>query len=343
MEPNQIVDVTDKLKFGKRPYLKFNTSLLSIINDFVPRRFAQTETFASAGGAERHKMLITLSWIFVITVNAFSISKQDPVPRNFLVEVLEKKLTSSASEDYSPISDPSVTVSHCPENLFASCMLLPPFVTWNLTSSKNQTREGNGTVYQINGIFPDILKLGLNICCAAHEENETVVSYQHHPVHEKSGLHKAIMKDEVHLIFPVQSDDDKEYKKYFPYLKLFESPGIVLIGRQDSISRGIQNWSAALRNCWPIVVLTLLLSIVAGICVWALVRDHVCLQVSNTLCYRLQTNTSQKHGFINCNVHRLCQVMQRSPVKSNTRKPTSFRLNLRLCSNLKSNFHKIIH
>ncbi|XP_068709551.1 uncharacterized protein [Montipora foliosa] len=213
-------------------------------------------------------MLITLSWVFVFTVNAFSISKEDPVSRNFLVEVLEKKLASSDSEDDSRSSDR--TVPHCPENLFASCMLLPPFVTWNLTSIKNQTREGNGTVYQIDGILPYILKLGLNICCAAHEENETVVSYQHHPVHDKLELHKAIMKDEVHIIFPVQSDDDKEYKNYFPYLKLFESPGIVLIRSQDSISRGIQNWSAALRSCWPIVVLTLLLSIVAGICVWAL-------------------------------------------------------------------------
>ncbi|XP_068707484.1 uncharacterized protein [Montipora foliosa] len=271
MEPYQIVDVTDKLKFRKRPNPKFNTSLLSIINDFVPRTFAQTDTFASAGGAERHKMLITLSWVFVFTVNAFSISKEDPVSRNFLVEVLKKKLTSPASEYDSPSSDPSVTFSHCPENLFASCMLLPPFVTWNLTSSKNQTREGNGTVYQIDGILPHILKFGLNICCAAHEESETVVSYKHDPVYDKSELHKAIMKDEVNLIFPVQSDDDKEYKKYFPYLKLFESPGIVLIiRRQDSISRGIQNWSAAVRNCWPIVVLSVLLSIVAGICVWAL-------------------------------------------------------------------------
>ena len=98
-------------------------------------------------------------------------------------------------------------------------------------------------------------------------------------MYDKFELHK-VMKDEVHLIFPVQSDDDREYKKYFPCLKLFEFPGIVLIRRQDSISRGIQNWSAAVCNYWPIVLLTLLLSIVAGICVWALVSDHVCSLMS---------------------------------------------------------------
>ena len=150
---------------------------------------------------------------------------------------------------------------------------MPPFVTRNPNSSDYHTSKSNTT---IDGILPYILKLALKLCCAVLEKNETVVSYQHHPVHDKSELHKAIMKDEIHLIFPVQSDDDK-YKKYLPYLKLFESPGIVFIRSQDSISRGIQDWSAALRNCWPIVVLTLLLSIVAGICVWALVSDHVCV------------------------------------------------------------------
>ena len=264
--------------------LYVNNLFLSVHNKTSNQTSSQrgsrkTDTFTSAAGPEGHKMLIRLSWVFVFTVTAFSISKEDPIFRNFLLEVLEKKMKSSAFEPEDDLHsfDPSVTFPHCPENLFASCMLLPPFVTWNLTSSKNQISEGHVTLYQIDGILPYILNLALNICCAAHEESETVVSYKHDPVYDKSELHKAIMKDEVHLIFPVQSDDDKEYKKYFPYLKLFESPGIVLIRRQDSISRGIQNWSAAVRNCWPIVVLTVLLSIVAGICVWALVSDHVCL------------------------------------------------------------------
>ena len=204
--------------------------------------------------------------------------------------------TNSSCPDFSPVMEPpspkcfnvSGTNSSCPDfsrdmepafpkSLNASCMLMPPFVTWNPNPSDRQTSKSNATVNQIDGILPYILNLALDMCCAAFKKNETVVSYQHHPVHNKSELHKAIMKEEVHLIFPVQSDDDKEYKKYLPYLKLFESPGIVLIRRQDSISRGIQDWSAALRSCWPIVVLTFLLSIVAGICVWALVSDPVCV------------------------------------------------------------------
>ena len=210
--------------------------------------------------------MLVSTWVVVLTFVVVSISKEGPRSAvDLLSEITGEKFKAP------PI------IPAFPKRLNASWMLMPPFVTRNPNSSDRQTSKSNTTVYQIDGILPYILKLALNICCAALEQNETVVSYQHHPVHDKSELHKAIMKDEVHLIFPVQSDDDKEYKEYLPYLKLFESPGIVLIRRQDSISRGIQNWSAAVRSCWPIVVLTLLLSIVAGICVWALVSDHICV------------------------------------------------------------------
>ena len=212
--------------------------------------------------------MLVSTWVLVLTFVVVSISKEGPQSTvDFLMKITEEKFKAR------PVP---VGQGETPKSLNASWMLMPPFVTRNPNSSDHHTSKSNTTVYQIDGILPYILNLALNMCCAALEQKETVVSYQHYPVHDKSELHKAIMKDEVHLIFPVQSDDDK-YKKYLPYLKLFESPGIVLIRRQDSISRGIEDWSAAVRSCWPIVVLTVLLSIVAGICVWALVSDHVCV------------------------------------------------------------------
>ena len=213
--------------------------------------------------------MLLSTWVVVLTFVVVSISKEDPQSTvDFLTKITEEKSKAQA------IGRKGVGTPF-PKSLNASWILMPPFVTRN--SSDHQASKSNTTVNQIDGILPYILKLALNICCAVHEKNKIVVSYQHHPVHDKSELHKAIMKDEVHLIFPVQSDDDKKYKKYLPYLKLFESPGIVLIRSRNSISRGIQNWSAAVRSCWPIVVLTVLMSIVAGICVWALVSDHVCV------------------------------------------------------------------
>ncbi|XP_068707490.1 uncharacterized protein [Montipora foliosa] len=241
----------------------------------------------------------TLDLLIKITEEKFKAAPPGPFPK-----CLNSSRTNSSCSDFSLVMEPpsskclnaSGTNSSCPDilrvmeppfpkSLNASCMLMPPFVTWNPNSSDRQTSKSNATVNQINGILPYILNLTLNMCCAAFKKNETVVSYQHHPVQDKSELHKAIMKDEVHLIYPVQSDDDKKYKKHLPYLKLFESPGIVLIRSRDSISRGIQNWSAAVRSCWPIVVLTVLLSIVAGICVWALETKKNSKEFGSPFCY----------------------------------------------------------
>ena len=225
--------------------------------------------------------MLLSTWVVVLTFVVVSISKEGPLSTVDLLNIITEEEFGPPPvivDNLPPVNNSkSLKKYPFPKSLKVSWILMPPFVTFNPNSSDHHTSKSDTTVNQIDGILPYVLNLTLNMCCAALEQTETVVSYQHHPVHDKSELHKAIMKDDVHLIFPVQSDDDKEYKKYLPYLKLFESPGIVLIRRQDSISRGIQDWSAAVRSCWPIVVLTVLLSIVAGICVWALVSDHVCV------------------------------------------------------------------
>ncbi|XP_068712180.1 uncharacterized protein [Montipora foliosa] len=221
--------------------------------------------------------MLLSTWVVVLTFVVVSISKEGPLSTvDFLTKITEEK--SNAPPNGSPRVE-----TPFPKSLNASWMLMPPFVTRN--SSDHHASKSNTTVNQIDGILPYILKLALNICCAVHEKNEIVVSYQHHPVHDKSELHKAIMEDKVHLIYPVQSDDDKKYKKHLPYLKRFDSPGIVLIRSRDSISRGIQNWSAAVRSCWPIAVLTLLLSILAGICVWALETKKNSKEFGSPFCY----------------------------------------------------------
>ncbi|XP_068712179.1 potassium voltage-gated channel subfamily B member 1-like [Montipora foliosa] len=221
--------------------------------------------------------MLLSTWVVVLTFVVVSISKEGPLSTvDFLTKITEEKFKASQPGLFS-VETPF------PKSLNASWILMPPFVRRN--SSDHHASKSNTTVNQIDGILPYILNLALNMCCAAFKKNETVVSYQHHPVHDKSELHKAIMKDEVHLILPVQSDDDKKYKKHLPYLKLFESPGIVLIRSRDSSSRGIQNWSAAVGSCWQIVVLTVLLSIVAGICVWALETKKNSKEFGSPFCY----------------------------------------------------------
>ena len=160
----------------------------------------------------------------------------------------------------------------CPGKLYASWLLRPPFVTM---PNRSGSRNGNGV--QIGGILHEVLDLSLTKCCAILDKtgNKTAIEYKFQAADNRSMLHKDILHEEADLILPVQSDDKDIYKCYLPYLKILESPGIVLIQRSDSQYRGSKIfllWNA-ISSCWPIVVLTLLLSLIAGMCVWAMVSD----------------------------------------------------------------------
>ena len=160
----------------------------------------------------------------------------------------------------------------CPEKLDASWLLRPPFVTM---PNRSGSRNGNGV--QIGGILHEVLDLSLRRCCATLDKtgNKTAIKYKFQAADNRSMLHKDILYEETDLILPVQSDDKDNYKSYLPYLKILESPGIVLIQRSDFQYRGSKIfllWNA-ISSCWPIVVSTLLLSLIAGMCVWAMVSD----------------------------------------------------------------------
>ena len=154
----------------------------------------------------------------------------------------------------------------CPEKLNASWLLRPPFT--KLTNS-------SGSDDKKSGIFYTALEFAFNRCCGKlNPGKKTFISCKTHAAANTSMLHRDIRMDETDLIFPVQSDTENEYKGYLSYLKILDSPGVVLIQRSDSIQRSSANnlWSA-IGNCWPIIVMTVLLSFAAGLCVWAMVGD----------------------------------------------------------------------
>lgn len=149
-------------------------------------------------------------------------------------------------------------------NVFnVSWLSKPPFI------------NSNGTSYP-DGIFYKVLELALNSCCAStvEEEKPFIIRYNIPAAANTSALHQDILDRRAHLILPVQSAGSS-YKGLIPYIKILESPGIALIQKNDSQQSDGKNailWNA-ICGCWPIVFLTLLLSFVAGLCVWILVSD----------------------------------------------------------------------
>ena len=204
--------------------------------------------------------MLALTWL-LSTVISFSISQ------DYLNIILEKmyKPPSNAMSDLAP--------EHCqpsPVTLNVWWTSVPPFVT-----QKTKTSGTDATAYEIKGIFPDILKLAIDSCYAICNERKPVIIFKQLPVLDQSVLLEKIKKNEDFLLIPVESDEEGKYKGYFTVLKLLESPGTVLIKREeDSITSRVQMWSTAILNCWPIIALTVSLSFVAGIAVWALVSNY---------------------------------------------------------------------
>ena len=178
---------------------------------------------------------------------------------------------------------PSISKPKCPRELNASWLLRPPFTT---TSGKNANEVG--------GIFHYVFDLALNKCCAKLKAgNKSRINFKTQALNRPQ-LHDLVLNnDHVHLILPVQSDEDKLYKMTLPFIKILDSPGVVLIQRSNLTrqsswmmsNRGI--WSV-ISSCLPIIALTILLSFVAGIFVWMMViTKHKLDRLSEILIFPL--------------------------------------------------------
>ena len=137
---------------------------------------------------------------------------------------------------------------------------VPPFTT-NSSESANE----------VQGMFHDVFDVALNKCCAKLTAgNKTRINFKTQALN-RSQLHDLILNnDHVHLILPVQSDEDKTYKMILPFIKILDSPGVVLFQRSN-LTR-YSSWMMRNReirkvisSCLPIIALTILLSFVAGI------------------------------------------------------------------------------
>ena len=161
----------------------------------------------------------------------------------------------------------------CPAILHVSWLAKPPlFKQFAVTNSSESGHHFGGI------ILYEVLDLALYWCCIVRVPEGKKPTLLYKLQSNKSGLHDDILGDKADLILPVQSDDEEKYQGYLTYFKIFESPGIALIKRTYHYQRGdgksVLLWNA-IASCWPIVVLTLLLSLVAGMCVWAMVSENI--------------------------------------------------------------------
>ena len=146
------------------------------------------------------------------------------------------------------------------------------FVFLNKNSTKlarSHKSDGN-----LTGVFYSIIGRAVQYCCKYLDNKGTRLQYTD-KAENKQTLHANIFYDEVSMGMPVYIENesfDIHYGGQLAFIKVLESPGLVVIGNKDNAKESDLNvlWKA-IYDEWPIVFLSLLLCAISGIFIWALV------------------------------------------------------------------------
>ena len=187
-----------------------------------------------------------------------------------LHEFMEYELAPPSS-DYLNTSENDTKLSNspiCPRELKVSWKLQPPFTL------ENYSKQDQPQAY---GILHKALEFTLQKCCAFYKGENTMMRYL--PMSDNSSaLQRSALTEDISLSVPFQPDWFIGRSRQ--YINIFDSPGIVIIRRGPShtpTERRAQLLKAIL-GAWPIVVLSLLMSSLAGICIWMLVSPNLHLK-----------------------------------------------------------------
>ena len=161
----------------------------------------------------------------------------------------------------------------------------PPFclrvinITWLsfapfIFQPKNNTTETEKLDGKVIGVFYSIIGRAVQFCCKHFDNRGTRLEYTH-KAENINTLHANIFYDKASIGMPVYIENeffDQHYGGTLAFIKVLESPGLVVIGNKDDVKQNDSKllWKT-IYNQWPIVLISVLLCAISGICVWALV------------------------------------------------------------------------
>ena len=192
----------------------------------------------------------------------------------------------------------SVPFLEPPDSVVISWMEKPPYVMFDeepLEKSENRTRlassqpgeamnatnnnsginqesvQGSSPGFRVKGIFQEVVSKGLQICVRI---SVTKINFR-----KKAGnlqqLDKTIVNKEADLALPVQGSEDGSYGGH-TYVEVLKSPGVVfIVDKQQTLRHLRKRVLQAMKDTWPVIILTLLLAGFAGILIWGLVSVYI--------------------------------------------------------------------
>ena len=182
--------------------------------------------------------------------------------------------------------------------VFISWMEKPPYVMFDkepLEKNENRTRlassqpgeamnvsndnsginqesvPGSSPGFRVKGIFQEVVSKGLQICVRIPV---TKINFTKN-AGTLQQLDKTIVNKEADLALPVQGSEDGSYGGH-TYVEVLKSPGVVfIVDKQQTLKHLRKRVLQAMKDTWPVIILTLLLAGFAGILIWGLVSVYI--------------------------------------------------------------------
>ena len=123
--------------------------------------------------------------------------------------------------------------------------------------------------HQARGLFRDVLLQILALGCSDY----TGVKYNIRTLRAESefGMIELLKQNKVHIAVPIFNQNNNEQYSQFLYLKVLAYPGTEYITTSDDETNGLIVVLDAVLKSWPLLAVTLILTAIAGIFMWALV------------------------------------------------------------------------
>ena len=159
----------------------------------------------------------------------------------------------------------------CSRVISITWLSFAPFIFQNNKNNTTQTEKLDGNV---TGVFYSIVGRAVQFCCKHFDNRGTRLEYTH-KAENINTLHANIFYDKASIAMPVYIENeffDQHYGGTLAFIKVLESPGLVVIGNKDDVKQNdLKVLWKTIYNQWPIVLISVLLCAISGICVWVLV------------------------------------------------------------------------
>ena len=129
---------------------------------------------------------------------------------------------------------------------------------------------------ELTGVFPTILREMVTSCCQwcrTHEITEVNILTESSVKDSLKDVRNNISMND--LSFPVYgSSDQDKYSALYGYVPIISSPGEVYVVNREPVVTNADILIAVVLTCWPIVVVIVVFSLLAGIIIWFLVSKY---------------------------------------------------------------------